>query len=92
MTKHPRSDASFTPRFPAVWAVATYALCAFSLAWPALLGRTLVADAKPGDAGPDRHDLAGDFVADDGRELRRNAPGLDVLDGQARCNLPYLSH
>ena len=46
MTKHPRSDASFTPRFPAVWAVATYALCAFSLAWPALLGRTLVADAS----------------------------------------------
>jgi hypothetical protein len=46
MTKDPRSDASFTPRFPAVWAVATYALCAFSLAWPALLGRTLVADAS----------------------------------------------
>lgn len=46
MTKDTRSTASFTPRFPTAWAVVTYALCAFSLAWPALLGRTLVADAS----------------------------------------------
>jgi hypothetical protein len=38
--------AGFAPRFANAWAALTYALCAFSLAWPALLGRGLLDESS----------------------------------------------
>jgi hypothetical protein len=39
-------SAGFSPRFANAWAALTYALCAFSLAWPALLGRGLLDESS----------------------------------------------
>lgn len=38
----PTQFEHYTPRFASAWAALTYALCALSLAWPALLGQFLV--------------------------------------------------
>jgi hypothetical protein len=42
----PNESAAFAPRFAGVWAALTYALCALSLAWPALLGRSLLDESS----------------------------------------------
>ena len=44
-----------------------------------------VADFDASDTGADGDDFAGDLMADDTRKFRRHAPGLDVLNGQARA-------
>lgn len=43
MTRESSTNAThFTPRFASAWAALAYALCALSLAWPALTGQFLV--------------------------------------------------
>src|SRR5262245_41651277 len=36
----------FTPRFASAWAALTYAICALTLSWPALLGKSLLDESS----------------------------------------------
>ena len=44
-----------------------------------------VANGEGSNAGADLHDLAGDLVTDDAREMNGQPSGLDMLDGQPRA-------
>jgi hypothetical protein len=45
-TAEPTTNPAFAPRFATAWAALTYAVCALTLAWPALLGKSLLDESS----------------------------------------------
>ena len=68
----------FTQRFELRQAVAA------SAAIQIIVGRYPIARRKAGHAGAQRHNLGGNFMADDARKWHLHTTGFDVLNGEPR--------